>query len=106
MFFQIENNFNREQNEQDYYEYRKIIFNKLNINPCPKTCDHFKLYNYWSNFLKLNGFNNPKKIYVNFSDINSNTYAFSAGYPYVNIWKKVKGKKEQSGKKSKKSKKN
>ncbi|MDA7577103.1 hypothetical protein N8700_03720 [Candidatus Pelagibacter sp.] len=50
-------------------------------------------YNYWSNFLKLNGFNNPKKIYVNFSDINSNTYAFSAGYPYVNIWKKVKGKK-------------
>ena len=23
-------------------------------------------YNYWSNFLKLNGFNNPKKIYVNF----------------------------------------
>ena len=50
-------------------------------------------YNYWSNFLKLNGFNNPKKIYVNFSDINSNTSAFSSGYPYVNIWKKVKGKK-------------
>ena len=50
-------------------------------------------YNYWSNFLRLNGFNNPKKIYVNFSDINSNTYAFSAGYPYVNIWQKVKGKK-------------
>ena len=52
-------------------------------------------YNYWSNFLKLNGFNNPKKIYVNFSDINSNTSAFSSGYPYVNIWKKVKGKKTE-----------
>ena len=45
------------------------------------------------NILIESGFNNPKKIYLNFGGFASNDWAYSTGFPYFSIFKSHKGNK-------------